>query len=60
MSHHSNRLRPTLSAREANSPPAVDELAELEAAGTFEPVPPPKKPAAKKPTKKAASKKARR
>lgn len=55
MSHHSTRLRPTLSAREANSPPAVDQLAELEAAGTFQPVPAPKKkPAAKKPAPKKA------
>lgn len=51
MNHHQNRARPSQSAREALSTP-VDQLAQLETAGTFEPVPAPKKPKPSKPTPK--------
>lgn len=55
MNHHHNRARPSQSAREALSTP-VDQLAQLETAGTFEPVPAPKKPkASSKPSKKKAT-----
>lgn len=54
MNHHHNRTRPSQSAREALACP-VDQLAQLETAGTFEPVPAPKKPTKAKTTPKKKS-----